>query len=1190
MKKKILFATMIIGMFLFMPNVKALSFDIDITNIEDKGQNGAIEKIDLDKKQIDLFFEDTGDEAYFSITLKNVGEKAGILKSITISSPNDKIEYTDNIPEGGLAFNKGDEKEVEIKAKLKSGASDGTTNSSIKINYDYQNGSCPEGEILSNDESKCSCQPGGKRNDQGVCVGGNPGTYDNIRIFIILFAICALALLAIFFIKIKFKNKKIVLMIIGGVIALSTTVTVLAEVLGPDKPMINPITKSKSFELAVSQRVKLLETWDGECSLETANLTAANIFEGGSGTESDPYTIKTPEQLSCFAASVSGGNDYSGKYIKQIKNIKLNEQAVATAEAGNASSLNLWKAIGKSFYPFSGTYDGGNYEVKGAYITKDSGNIRNGLFGLVQQGTIKNVVMKDTYINDFEYISAPLIGEGKNGFTVKNVKTYGKADGRASGLIAMFDGNNTSYGFTIEDVVTNVDVNSPGNGASGVIDGFDRINYTTEPNVIFKNVTNNGNLSDTNLAAGIARAVWAGDANVLFDNVVNNGDLTYTGIWQAGGFGGLAGYIGVKKLTILNSSNTGNFNNITGGSDTGGIIGTYSGPTIIIDNCFNTGNFAYEGEFTPAGAWGNIGGIIGGATDSITSFTLTNSYNEGNINAVGNKVGGLVGAIEYSDAKVTLENLENKGNITNGVRTGGIVGSIVTDKAVSIDGATNSGEIAIKYDADYVGGFSGYVDGNGITINEISNTGNIKSNPYMLAGYAISGLIGTVGDAEESTTIDDRNLTVTNSFNTGNIIFDSINVDGVEIGVTKLEGITKDEYDADVGLHPANQIRVGGLVANNRYNLTIKNSYNTGSISHPAYALGGLAGVDVGTTSTITDSYNTGDIIALGGAVGGLFGQGGPTFTRCYNTGDITMWGNINDNQYNYYAAGIVSYRTANLATLDNVYNEGNIHLTAKTRDTSVGGFCFQCGNVTDSYNRGNITVEYGSGYTAGIVPIGDGTSLIKNTYNSGIIRFKNSGTLDVPFSPTAAGIVGPTGKVDSCYNLGDIIIEDNDNSFAGATIGGISNYASSGINNCVNAGNITVKINKPLTIKHSFSIQGIGFNSPITNSFNAGVISIDDSALATPISEDRFDDQPHSISIGEITYAPGANTGNKFNTDPSHYALGLAPNSVSAELSEQNGLYTTDPTPDILSIINGNNAFEIKSGDTLPTLKAFNN
>ena len=37
-------------------------------------------------------------------------------------------------------------------------------------------------------------------------------------------------------------------------------------------------------------------------------------------------------------------------------------------------------------------------------------------------------------------------------------------------------------------------------------------------------------------------------------------------------------------------------------------------------------------------------------------------------------------------------------------------------------------------------------------------------------------------------------------------------------------------------------------------------------------------------------------------------------------------------------------------------------------------------------------------------------------------------------------------------------------------------------------------------------------------------------------------------------------------------------------------GTYTTEEAPDILSIINGDDAFEIKSGETLPTLKVFNN
>ena len=51
--------------------------------------------------------------------------------------------------------------------------------------------------------------------------------------------------------------------------------------------------------------------------------TWAQTFGGGSGTEPDPYIIKTKEHFNELVTSVQGGNDYAGKYFLQAANIDL---------------------------------------------------------------------------------------------------------------------------------------------------------------------------------------------------------------------------------------------------------------------------------------------------------------------------------------------------------------------------------------------------------------------------------------------------------------------------------------------------------------------------------------------------------------------------------------------------------------------------------------------------------------------------------------------------------------------------------------------------------------------------------------------------------------------------------------------------------------------------------------------------
>ena len=125
--------------------------------------------------------------------------------------------------------------------------------------------------------------------------------------------------------RLKTNKKRVTAGVITGVATLGLSFTVLASIFGIDNllgAIINPITKSKEITIKVNEEIELIETWDGTCELEAAALTPENIFEGGSGTEEDPYQIKTAEQLGCFAKSINNGTLYQGQYVKQTKNIK----------------------------------------------------------------------------------------------------------------------------------------------------------------------------------------------------------------------------------------------------------------------------------------------------------------------------------------------------------------------------------------------------------------------------------------------------------------------------------------------------------------------------------------------------------------------------------------------------------------------------------------------------------------------------------------------------------------------------------------------------------------------------------------------------------------------------------------------------------------------------------------------------
>ena len=79
MKKKLL---LIICMLFVTFNVKALSFNVELTNIEDKTNNtsvGTITNIDVNNKELDVLFENEGEQVSFEVTVSNTGKKDGTL-------------------------------------------------------------------------------------------------------------------------------------------------------------------------------------------------------------------------------------------------------------------------------------------------------------------------------------------------------------------------------------------------------------------------------------------------------------------------------------------------------------------------------------------------------------------------------------------------------------------------------------------------------------------------------------------------------------------------------------------------------------------------------------------------------------------------------------------------------------------------------------------------------------------------------------------------------------------------------------------------------------------------------------------------------------------------------------------------------------------------------------------------------
>ena len=205
--------------------------------------------------------------------------------------------------------------------------------------------------------------------------------------------------------------------------------------------------------------------WDG---------TIASSFDGGSGTSSDPYIIKTASQLALLAKNVNNGNSYKEKYFRLEDNIVLNDTSKWSVWTHVYGPKNKWTQIGylvsdetnyvssvlsgvylsnKETRNFSGTLDGNGHVIRGVYCISDD-NRPCGLFG-ANSGTIKNLGVVESYIKGNIGVGGIV---GRNSGTVESCYFEGVADS--------FEETNSYYTSSLEKSQTVV---SKGAGIGGIV-------------------------------------------------------------------------------------------------------------------------------------------------------------------------------------------------------------------------------------------------------------------------------------------------------------------------------------------------------------------------------------------------------------------------------------------------------------------------------------------------------------------------------------------------------------------------------------------------------------------------------------------------------------------------------------------------------------------------------------------------
>ena len=396
---------------------------------------------------------------------------------------------------------------------------------------------------------------------------------------------------------------------------------------------------------------KIKEIWgmiDSKDEVKQVNDANPGTLEG-SGTEANPYTINSIEDLVAFAYNVNKGDTeyglYSGKTVAlgldlDIQNDKsyanpntkyvLDDYGYKTDESGTAIKTLLTDTNGIGFVPigntsyndkdygFAGIFDGKNHTIINLY---ENSSTFGGLFGSTSNSvTISNIGIK----------SCNIIGTNP-----------------AGGILGNMDSTSSTTTITITNCYTTGNLESSNTLAGGIIGN---VGNGSNGSAIITNCYNSATITSNYPTGGMIG--YANTATIT--NCYNTGNVTSTNN-QAGGMLGCAGSI----VTIINCYNTGN---MQGKVPTGGMLG-YAPSTSTITNCYNTGSVTSTDY--------HAGGMIGQAE---SAATIMNCYNTGDISSTNLQAGGIIG-IGNSSNYASVSYCYNTGTITGTSPVGGIAGA-----------------------------------------------------------------------------------------------------------------------------------------------------------------------------------------------------------------------------------------------------------------------------------------------------------------------------------------------------------------------------------------------------------------------------------------------------------------------------------------------------------------------------------
>ncbi|HAN79264.1 MAG TPA: hypothetical protein DCQ31_16600 [Bacteroidales bacterium] len=327
--------------------------------------------------------------------------------------------------------------------------------------------------------------------------------------------------------------------------------------------------------------------YGNEISFTTLEATVQE-FAGGTGTETDPWLIATPDQLNNMRNYCGTAN--KGKFFKQIAHIDLNVAPYNSAEG--------WSAIGSESSYFMNTFNGNSFEIIGLTINRTTTS-HQGLFGSIENALLTNIKITGANITGTGYLGI-LVGWGINSaidFCTAQGTVIGTED-NVGGLI----------GYLYKTAVTNSNSNSEVTGRDYVGGLLGNNNESA-----FSKCYSIGKVTGN---AGVGGLIGRNYTNTIINECYSTAAVT--AYEKAGGL------VGESALSAINNCyTTGKITAKSNGPGFGGFVG-YNSSVII--SCYSIGEVASTAYDTGGFVGSNSGGTYTNCFWDKTSSKIATSF------------------------------------------------------------------------------------------------------------------------------------------------------------------------------------------------------------------------------------------------------------------------------------------------------------------------------------------------------------------------------------------------------------------------------------------------------------------------------------------------------------------------------------------------------------------------------------